>query len=65
MSKTTVIKCSSRASVKIKDNFYTIEYGEERTLDPEDNIEEERKMLWDDCNGEVDTQVEEILRQFK
>ena len=63
--KITTIKAISRASVKIKDSFYTIEYGEERSLDPEDDVEVERNKLWDTCNGEVDNQLEDILKSFK
>ena len=62
--KVTTIKASSRASVKVADSFYTIEYCEERSIDPEDNIEEERAKLWDTCNGEVDSQIEDILKSF-
>lgn len=62
--KITTIKAISRASVKIKDSFYTIEYGEERSLDEGDNVEEERKKLWDACNGEVDGQLDDILKSF-
>lgn len=62
--KITTIKASSRASVKVGDSFYTIEYCEERSIDPEDNAEEERKKLWDTCNGEVDSQIEDILKSF-
>ena len=64
MAKTTTIKASSRASVKVGDNFYTIEWTEERTVDPKDDIEEERQLLWDDVNREVDGQVEDILEAY-
>ena len=50
MAKTTTIKASSRASVKVGDNFYTVEWTEERTIQPKDDIEEERQLLWDDVN---------------
>ena len=63
--KITTIKASSRASVKVGDSFYTVEYCEERSIDPEDNIEEERTKLWDACNGEVDSQIEDILKSFR
>ena len=63
--KITTIKAISRASVKIKDSFYTVEYGEERSLDENDNVEEERDKLWIACNGEVDNQLEDILNSFK
>lgn len=46
------------------DSFYTVEYCEERSIDPEDNIEEERKKLWDTCNSETDNQIEDILKSF-
>ena len=62
--KVVTIKAASRASVKVADSFYTVEYGEERSIDPEDNIEEERTKLWDTCNGEVDNQIEDILNSF-
>lgn len=61
------IKATSRASVKIKDNFYTIEYSEERII-PEGidlNIETERAELWNTVNTECDNQIEEILESFR
>lgn len=64
MAKTTTIKASSRASVKVGDNFYTVEWTEERTIQPKDDIEEERQLLWDDVNREVDEQIEEILEAY-
>ena len=64
MAKTTTIKASSRASVKVGDNFYTIEWTEERTIQSKDNIEEERTLLWDDVNREVDSQIEDILEAY-
>ena len=65
MAKTTVIKASSRASIKVGDSFYTIEYGEERSVEDTDNLESERANLWETCNGEVDRQIEEIMQMFK
>lgn len=62
--KITSIRATSRASVKVADSFYTIEYCEERSIDPNDNIEEERQKLWDTCNNEVDAQIEDILKSF-
>lgn len=68
MIKTTKISISSRAAVKVKDNFFTIEYLEERSVDP-DTTEEEllkaRKDLWDVCNNEVDLQIQDILSVYK
>ncbi len=59
------IKATSRASVKVRDNFYTIEYGEERTVPNDANLEIERQILWDTVNSEVDSQIEDIVRTFK
>ena len=66
-AKTITIRATSRASVKIKDNFYTVEYCEERTIpqDIEVNIQQERNLLWDKVNAECDGQIEDILKTFK
>lgn len=66
----TVIKFSSRASIKIvhsgQDHYYTIEYGEERQIENfnEVDIEKERQLLIDDCNTQVDKQIADILKTF-
>jgi hypothetical protein len=64
---TTQIRATSRASVKVSESYYTVEYSEDRTIPDIDcvNIEEERRILWDDVNTEVDNQIEDILRSFK
>ena len=46
----TKIGATSRVSIKLRDTYYTFEYMEER------------KILWEECHGQVDAQVEEILR---
>ena len=61
---TTTIKASSRASIKVGDNFYTVEGTEERTVPEDCDIEKERTFLWDTVNGEVDSQIEEILQAY-
>ena len=63
---TTQIRATSRASVKVRDNFYTVEYSEERTIPDVEgvNLEEEKRILWDDVNGEVDAQIEDIIKSF-
>lgn len=60
MAKTISINATSRASMKIRDNFYTFEYTEERSVDEKDNIEEERQKLWDTVNDEVDKQLMDV-----
>ena len=62
--KVTSIRATSRASVKINDSFYTVEWCEEHTLDESDDVEQARKNLWDICNTECDTQIEDILKSF-
>lgn len=62
--QTVAIRATSRASVKIHDSFYTVEYCEERSINPDDNVEEERAKLWETCNEEVDKQIEDILKSF-
>jgi len=63
----STIRATSRASVKIKDSFYTVEYSEERVIPDIDGVDlqEERELLWDTCNGECDAQIEDIVKNFK
>ena len=67
-SKATIssIRATSRASIKVRDNFYTVEYSEERTLptDIEYDIDKEREILWNTVNDEVDKQIEDIIKSF-
>ena len=63
--KTTTIRATSRISTKIRDTFYTFEYCEERQIEEGDNLEEVRANLWETCNAEVDSQVDETLAVYK
>lgn len=67
LATTSKIAVSSRASVKVRDSYYTVEYSEERLIPdvPEVDIEKERQLLWDTCNTEVDNQIEDILKNLK
>lgn len=71
--KATTIKATSRASIKMmvagKEQYFTVEYSEERNIeiDPkteksqlEKELDGVRKDLWDTCNAEVDNQIQEI-----
>ena len=62
-AKPVIIKFSSRASTKIKDQYYTFEYGEERHIDDFEkvDIDKEKQALIDDCNEVVDNQIKEIV----
>ena len=63
----TSIKATSRASVKIGDSYYTLEYCEERMIPDTDDIDinTERRMLWDTVNAEVDNQIAETIQAVK
>lgn len=67
-ARTISIKASSRASIKVNESFYTVEYSEERVL-PEDYTDdeliEERANLWETCNTEVDNQIADIINIYK
>lgn len=65
-AKISKITATSRMSLKVKDNYFTVEYTEERSIpDVEDvNIEREREMLWDSVNNEVDNQAAIIADTF-
>lgn len=66
-AKTTSIRFTSRASVKVNDSFYTVECTEERVIPDIEgvDIETERKLLWDTVNAECDGQIEDILKTYK
>lgn len=61
----TKISATSRVSLKIKDNFYTIEASEERTLPIEQDdvdMDKEWEALFDEINNIVDGQAEDIAK---
>ena len=67
-SKATVTKifATSRVAIRLKDNYYTVEYSEERTIPDVDGVilKEERAALFDAVNAVVDAQAEDIVRSF-
>ena len=66
-AKINKISATSRASIKIRDSYYTMEYTEERLIPDTDDvdIEAERALLWNTVNGEVDGQIDDILQASK
>lgn len=62
----TTIKATSRASLKIRDNYFTVEYTEERVIPDVEgvDIEQEKLALWDAVNTEVDNQAELLEKTF-
>ena len=71
-TKTTSIKVTSRESIKCGENYFTVEYTEERAIcldgseinADEAELAQARKELWDTCNAEVDNQIEEIVKLY-
>ena len=63
---TTKVTATSRVAIKIKDNYYTVECSEERSIPDVEgvDIEKERQALFDDVNATVDGQVEDIYNTF-
>lgn len=59
-AKINNIKATSRISTQIQGVYYTLEYSEERLIPEDANIEEERAILWDVVNNEVDNQIADI-----
>ena len=68
-SKATVtsITATSRASVKVNDSYYTLEYSEERMIPEVEGVDiaKEREDLWNTVNAECDKQIEDVLKTFK
>ena len=68
-AQTSKIVATSRMSVKIRDNYYTIETQEERTIQPmvngELDMDKEWQMLWHSVNSITDGQIRDILDTFK
>lgn len=63
----TEITATSRVAIKVRDNFYTVEYSEKRAIPDVEGIdaEAERLALFDAVNGIVDAQAEDIIRTFQ
>jgi len=62
----TKIQATSRMSLKVRDNYFTVEFSEERAIpDLEDvDIEQEKIALWNAVNAEVENQAELIYNTF-
>ena len=64
--KITKISATSRMSIRVKENFFTIEYSEERIIPDIKgvDIDKEREALWDTVNGQCDDQAGIIYSTF-
>ena len=65
-AKITKISATSRMSIRLKENYFTIEYTEERVIPdlPDIDIGKERELLWDTVNGQCDDQAAIINETF-
>ena len=62
-ARTTTIKATNRMSVKIDNNFYTVEWCEERVIPEgmsEEDVQKARAALWDTCVQECENQIADI-----
>ena len=66
-ARTSIIRATNRMSLKIRDNFFTVEWCEERTI-PEgmtdEEVAKERAKLWDICVQECERQCEDIQQTY-
>ena len=62
--KVTKIKATSRAAIKIRDNFYTLEATEEREILDDSDMQGQWDLIFDSVNGIVDYQVEDVVKQL-
>ena len=60
------IQATSRMSLRVNENYFTIEYTEERTIPNIEgvDIEQEREALWDAVNAQCDDQAGIIWDTF-
>ena len=60
----TEITATSRVAIKVRDNFYTIEYTEKRAVPDVGGVDMdiERECLFAAVNAVVDQQAEDIIR---
>ena len=61
--RTTKIQATQRMSVKIRDNYYTVEFLEEREIpdNPNIDLEEEKTKLFESVKTTLYAQIEEIV----
>ena len=62
----TEISATSRCAIKVRDNYYTVEVSEKRSITDTNgiDIDEEYKMLFDEVNKVVDDQCQDIINTF-
>ncbi len=64
----TEITATSRSAIRIKENYYTIEVSEKRTINANDldgiDMDKEYEALFNEVNDVVDKQCESIVKTF-
>lgn len=63
----TEIHASVKITPKIKDTFYSFEYGETRQVKDgmtEKQIEKERSEMWDTCFNQVAEQINQTRKEL-
>ena len=64
----TEISATSRCAIKVRDNYYTVEVSEKRTISTADleglDMDKEYELLFDEVNNVVDKQCEQIVKTF-
>lgn len=67
MMATTEISASSKVAMKIKDNYYTIQASETKTVIDDGGIDMDKEwdILFDELNEVVDKQCDDIAKTFK
>lgn len=64
----TEICAVSRCAIKVRDNFYTVEVSEKRTISANDldgiDMDKEYEALFNEVNDVVDKQCEQIVKTF-
>ena len=66
-AETSKIKFTSRAAIKAKDNYFTVEATEERDIYPDMegvDLEKEWDALCDSVNSIIDNQVDDIYKHL-
>lgn len=62
----TKISATSRSAICIKNNYYTIEASEERSIPETDtDMGKEYEALFNEVNDVVDAQMQDIIKTFK
>ncbi len=61
---TASARISFKQPTKTGDVFYTFEYGETHSID-DSKLDEEKAILWDNVNNEVNKQIIDVKNLYK